>query len=251
MSAIGFASGLGLGQRRRRKFAPGQVFAGGEQGAWFDPSDLATLSQDSAGTVAAAVDAPVGRIADKSGRGNHAVQATSGLRPMLRQDGAGKLYLQFDGADDWLRALFTIAQPFERLAAIRFTAADANTRHIFGGGTLLAGVLFHHTSVPSLSISSPTTAATRTDLPSGVTGVTSERFDGAASRLQVNASAFTSGNPGASLPGGVTLGGRHDGLTTGGSNLRLYGMVMRAGIMSDFRAGQLRKWLADKAGVAL
>jgi hypothetical protein len=41
-------------------------------GAWYDPSDLTTLFQDSAGTTpVTAVEQPVGKILDKSGGGNH------------------------------------------------------------------------------------------------------------------------------------------------------------------------------------
>jgi hypothetical protein len=65
-------------------FTPYKLFAAGEQGAWFDPSDLSTMWQDSAGsTPVTAVEQPVGKILDKSGRGNHATQATSGSRPTL------------------------------------------------------------------------------------------------------------------------------------------------------------------------
>ena len=60
------------------------LFAASEPGAWYDPSDLSTLFQDSAGTVpVTAVEQPVGRILDKSGRGNHATQATTTKRPVL------------------------------------------------------------------------------------------------------------------------------------------------------------------------
>lgn len=66
-------------------FSPSALFASGEQGAWYDPSDLTTLFQDSAGTTpVTAVEQPVGRILDKSGRGNHAFQSTSASRPTLR-----------------------------------------------------------------------------------------------------------------------------------------------------------------------
>ncbi len=59
------------------------LFAASEPGAWYDPSDMSTLFQDSAGTVpVTAVEQPVGRILDKSGRGNHATQATTTKRPV-------------------------------------------------------------------------------------------------------------------------------------------------------------------------
>jgi hypothetical protein len=65
-------------------FSPLNLFSAGEQGVWYDPSDFSTMFQDSAGTTpVTAVEQPVGRILDKSGRGNHASQATSASRPVL------------------------------------------------------------------------------------------------------------------------------------------------------------------------
>jgi len=70
--------------------------------AWYDPSDLTTLFQDSAGTTpVTAAGQPVGLILDKSGNGRHASQATSTARPLLEDDG-GKMCLKFDGVDDYL-----------------------------------------------------------------------------------------------------------------------------------------------------
>lgn len=98
-------------------WSPLELFAAGEVGVWFDPSDFSTLFQDSAGTTpVTAVGDPVGRINDKSGNDNHATQATVGKRPLLQQDGAGKYYLDFDGTDD---ALAT--------GAIDFSAGDEMT----------------------------------------------------------------------------------------------------------------------------
>lgn len=48
-------------------FSPASLFKAGEQGAWYDPSDLTTLFQDSAGTTpVTAVEQPVGLMLDKS-----------------------------------------------------------------------------------------------------------------------------------------------------------------------------------------
>ena len=59
------------------------LFAASEPGAWYDPSDLSTLFQDSAGTTpVTAVEQQVGRMLDKSGRGNHATQVTATKRPV-------------------------------------------------------------------------------------------------------------------------------------------------------------------------
>ena len=59
------------------------LFAASEPGAWYDPSDTSTLFQDSAGaTPVTAVEQQVGRMLDKSGRGNHATQVTATKRPV-------------------------------------------------------------------------------------------------------------------------------------------------------------------------
>jgi hypothetical protein len=63
-----------------------KLFANGEQGFWYDPSDMGTMFQDAAGTVpVTAVGQAVGLIKDKSGRNNHAYQTTSAARPIFRQ----------------------------------------------------------------------------------------------------------------------------------------------------------------------
>lgn len=71
-------------------------------GVWYDPSDLSTMFQDSAGTIpVTAPGQPVGLILDKSGKGNHATQPTTGYKPLYQK--AGNLsYLEFDGLDDYL-----------------------------------------------------------------------------------------------------------------------------------------------------
>ena len=95
----------------------GELFGAGEQGVWYDPSDLSTVFRDPAGTVpVTGVGQPVGCILDKSGRGNHATQSSTTSRPTLQQDGSGRYYLAFDGTNDSLAA-----------ASINFGASDKMT----------------------------------------------------------------------------------------------------------------------------
>jgi len=66
------------------QFSPASLFAAGEQGVWYDPSDYSTMFQDAAGTTpVTAVEQTVGLILDKSGRSNNASQYTLGPRPVL------------------------------------------------------------------------------------------------------------------------------------------------------------------------
>ena len=85
------------------RFNPASLFASGEQGAWYDPSDLSTMFTNTAGTTPATVGDSVARINDKSGRGNHATQDVFASRPILRQTAGGQYYLEFDGVGDFLQ----------------------------------------------------------------------------------------------------------------------------------------------------
>ena len=64
------------------------LFSNGEQGAWYDPSDLSTLFQDASGTAPVTASGQlVGYVIDKSGNGNHASQATTSKKPVYRDVG--------------------------------------------------------------------------------------------------------------------------------------------------------------------
>ena len=87
----------GTGQFSMTTFNPSSsLFASGEKGAWFDASDLTTLFQDSAGTTpVTAAGQKVGRWLDKSGNGNHAVQATLANQPTYQIDSEGNPNVTF------------------------------------------------------------------------------------------------------------------------------------------------------------
>lgn len=95
-------------------FSPAKLFSNGEEGAWYDPSQLSSMFQPDGTTPTVAIaigDTPtdanrVGKILDRSGNGNHLVQTTSTACPILRQDGS-LYFLDFEG-DDGLRTSSTI-----------------------------------------------------------------------------------------------------------------------------------------------
>ena len=96
------AISLAITRIGRAGFSPADLFASGEQGVWYDPSDLTTMFQDRAGTTPVTADGQtVGKILDKSGRGNHAVAPSDAARPLYKTDGTYH-WLQFDGVDDYL-----------------------------------------------------------------------------------------------------------------------------------------------------
>ena len=106
-------------------FDPATLFSAGQLGAWYDPSDYATLSQDSAGvTPVTAAGQPTGRMLDKSGRGNTISQATAPARPINGAVGAVK-YITFDRIDDVMGTVaITLSADMDFFVAYRRTSAD-------------------------------------------------------------------------------------------------------------------------------
>jgi hypothetical protein len=85
------------------QFLPSDLFAAGEEGAWFDPGDIASLFQDTAGTLPVTTPGQsVALMRDKSGRGHNATQSTAGYRPTWQIDPYGYGYLLFDGVNDYM-----------------------------------------------------------------------------------------------------------------------------------------------------
>lgn len=95
-------AGHGRYKRSATAWSPGAITT---VELWLDAADAATLYQTSAlATLATADGDPVGGWKDKSGKGRHLLQATSGLRPTLRtgvQNGLNAV--RGDGVDDYLR----------------------------------------------------------------------------------------------------------------------------------------------------
>ncbi len=87
------------------------LFSAGQQGGWYDPADTETLFQDVEGTQPVTADGQlVALMRDKSGRGNHVVQATEIARPTYRTDGILR-WLAFDGADDFMASSTQVPMP--------------------------------------------------------------------------------------------------------------------------------------------
>ena len=106
-----FADILSVAAQAGGAFSPASL----NPSVWYDPSDLATVWEDSARTTPASVNGVVGALDDKSGNGRHATQATTANKPILRLT-SGLYYLEFDGTDDFLST-----------AAIDFSGADQVT----------------------------------------------------------------------------------------------------------------------------
>lgn len=97
---------MGEGGQRTPAQIIQNLFAQGQQGFWLPFTDFASISQDAAGTLPyTALEQPVGRVLDRSGRGNHASQVTSSARGKVSaavvSPPTRPYYLQLDGVDDF------------------------------------------------------------------------------------------------------------------------------------------------------
>lgn len=94
---------------------PSDLFANGEEGLWYDPSDQRTMFQDAEGTIpVTGVGQPVKLIMDKSGNGNDGILLSGNVT--LQQDELGLYYLDLDGSSG-----------LKTVAPVNFTGTDRLT----------------------------------------------------------------------------------------------------------------------------
>jgi hypothetical protein len=226
-------------------WTPAPLFAASGAGLWHDPSDLSTLSQDSAGTTpVTTVGQTVRRIADKSGNANHLLpQSGSDAIGVLAQDAGGRYYIQTDGSTNGgMTGAMALGTGWECFMAVRRDDADQIVL-AYGdvGGSQYFGVAQSGSSgVPSDGSGDPvylvdgvSVAATRGDLDSALSVGAAHVFE--ARNLTIQAwSAFGWGMY----------------FSTFAVTGRFYGVLARPAMDADQRAA-LRTWMGAKSGLTL
>lgn len=266
--SMGLGLGLGLLCRGRgAAWTPAKLFAGSEAGGWYDPSDLSTVWQDSARTTAGAVDSPVGALDDKSGNGNHLLQASATLRPILRQSGS-LYYLERDGSDDamatdanlTLQAGWTLAAAGSFSAGADTTTASLMALEVSSTDYFILGfrqsIAEARAAVRGAS-TSPAVALTTAQggtnsLVADTAAVMVSQFQALSYDLRVdgtNLDTEATTWDAQTLAGARLAFGRYGVTTVVPANL--YAAVALQRIPSAGELASLEAWLAGKAGVAL
>ena len=169
--AIGGGRYASTGFSRAVGWSPLDLFEGGKKGAWYDPSDLSTMWQDSAGTTPVTADGqPVGKILDKSGNGNHATQPVAGKRPTYHTAG-GTHWLDFDGVDD---SLYTASINLTSTSKITVFAGTANSKTL-STGTLLEFSANYLNNVGGFAMLTPSLATSHISFGSHGTAAAGEK----------------------------------------------------------------------------
>lgn len=221
-------------------YTPLELFLNGEQGSWYDPSDLSTLFQDSAGTTPVTTDGdPVGLMLDKSGNDNHAVQSVAASRPTYRTDGTLH-WLAFDGVDDYFDTGLEHQENWSAYISINLISSgiffggrgSSDTRwylgNAFGVGDYFSTISLNTDN----QVISLTTENFEYNIKSNLNSIVSGVYTG-TTQPAINSLLFARNNVG------------NPDLFTGGL---FYGCVARNPIEQDTR---LIKYLANKAGVTL
>lgn len=249
----GFLSPFGV---VRGAWSPSTLFASGETGAWYEPSPT-NCFQQSDGTVAAGVGDPVGYIADLSGNGNHATQATAAARPTLRQTGGGLYYLEFDGVDDNFEITgsgstkdwsFSSAATINEASndGVLFAAYNASSdRVIFYPNCTITGTGGERFFVVDTSIVDVGgISLTGSTLVQSVRSSSADHYvrrDGASVGISTNAKSANM------FPAKI---GRYDVSAQYGF-FDLYGFILRQGEFSEAELSNVESYLATKSGVTL
>jgi lysophospholipase L1-like esterase len=253
-------SGLSLAGKIRK------LFAAGQPGAWYDPSDFTTLFQDSGGTTpVTAVGQPVGKMLDKSGRGNHMTLTSATL-----QQTSGKYYIQYNGSTTFgvTSAInLTATNKVTMCAGLYYTGAaagsmiefSANPGAINGGFGLVANNLVagNIASVQCFTGASgqdtvrPAGEAfvcnVNYDLSAVVTGGARIRLNGfQAEKVSNVGSASSVGNFG----NHPLYTGKRGGVS-GATPMRLYGIVLIGLELQDADMRLVEAYIAAISGVAL
>ena len=258
--AIGLSTSIPFSQYASYlSWNPSELFKNGEQGAWYDPSDLSTLFQDAAGTTPVTTDGdPVALMLDKSGNVNHAIQSVAASRPVYRTDGALH-WLQFDGVDDHLNVP---DNPSLRQTQMSFVFSYLSTAQhlqiILSNGD---GRSFHTNnwlvSVGNSLVVYPRTPATAIGVaPSSInkTYVGSVVADGVTinGRLDGGGETSLTGTFGTDNTAGITLGAQTSFPPEFFLSGNLFSVVIVAGrSISSVERNNTERYLAEKSGVTI
>lgn len=206
---LGVRNTLGLLQDLGLSWTPAQLFGPSDVGLWYDFSDTLAMRQDSAGTTAVTtLGQPIGRILDKSGKGNYAIQSTPTSRPA------------WDARKNRLLATATLATQNVTTLATPYTLSFSGTGTVTLSGTSTAGPLVGTGVGDRVSLTFTPTAGTLTLTVSGTVTDAQLEFGSVATSYQRVTTATDYADVG--VPRGALFDGSDDWLVTA-ANLNLSG----------------------------
>lgn len=229
---------LGFGSS---EFIPLDLFVGGKQGVWLDPSDKSTLFQDVAGTVPVTKDGdPVALMRDKSGNGNHAIQTVSASRPTYQTDGVLH-WLKSDGVDDRLIVDYAVDLLAPAILSIGFNKIEWKAYQTYVGArtTEKRHTLSSTSAGQDFFASGVASSNNIGNLPFGNYAITATVND-ANSLVKYNSAVKAQAQTNVNC----------NGILIGAANLRTYAFV-HAQLPDAATVDKVHAYIAKKSGVTL
>lgn len=249
-------------------FSPADLFALGEDGGWYDPSDLSTLWQDTAATTPVTTSGQsVARIDDKSGNGHHLIQSVSGDRPLYQESG-GLRWLDFDGVSDYIEESSFTSSISDSGGALAASCSSDDAEKIggvlqelvqgSGGDTGRVVIYFDTRSTPrrhsnyapdsdSGSVDRTIDLDSEIDVSAKVFIFSSDGFtgEGYVDNVQQGASVSTT----AVFPSTTKISIGRQTAGPAYHNGKVYGAIILSRGLTSTERLNLNNWLADKAGI--
>lgn len=245
---------------------PDRIFQA-QAGLLLDPSRLASLYQDQAGSQPVTeAGQPVGLIRDQSGGGRHASQAISAARPTYRIDAGGRPYLEFDGIDDFLASLPAPLGASGRTVIAGFRKrSDATLGLVVESGSIWNGApggfaLFAPSFITAGgnmgSRAMPNAAQSilhsPASYPAPMTAVMTATSAAGSHVLRISGQVVGTASPSgpmASLTAPIYIGARNGNQTF--AAIDLYALLVIDSVLVASELVKAETWVASKCGVAL
>lgn len=170
------------------------------------PAKLATSFTESSVNAATVTINTTGGLGARICGARDLVNMTVANQPILTIAATGN-YLTFDGSNDYLKAAaFAQPQPVTRMTAgsqVTWTSGD----YLWDGASAAnTGALIQTTATPQLNLNAGSSVAANTDFTLNTNFIFTEIINGASSSLQADKLTATTGNAGAGVPNGITIG---------------------------------------------
>lgn len=225
------------------EWSPLMLFDGGQNGAWFDPSDMSALFQDTAGTIpVTSIGQPVGMMLDKSGNNNHSMQGDASARPTLQQDVNGKYFLNGDGVNDSMD-FGNITNTNTFAVAYHSLSALGGTVGVFAGNTGNNGIMRAGGTL-RMYPGGLTTGVNGLDGPKTIIG-TSDGIDNRCTIMPGDVDVSIENTSNNFISGRIFRVGTSAARATG----NFYGGVILTYVIGDDDRSRLHHWMSLKTGI--
>jgi len=202
--------------------------------AWFDSTDLDTLTLDGTDHVS--------RWNDKLGSGHDLIQANGADQPLWSANG-----VLFDGVTEYIKtAPFAFVQPEMIYIVLKQVTWTVNNR-IMDGDATSSGAIYQRAVTPQIALYAGLPACFNTDLILDTWSILRGLIDGVNSELIINNLIPALGDPGANNMDGFTLGA--DGTGARCSNIEVKEIILRNVVDDAATQAEIYNYLSKKYNI--